>query len=110
MMVPPRRLIFWRSLRDPLLYLDFMLNSTTNLDPFGPFWCSFGLLLVPFRSLLVDLGSLLVSFLLHGAYVDSHKDAQMKTETKKHNAPKQQSAYNHQPTLNERACMFQSVL
>ena len=59
-MVPPRRLSFWRPFRDPLLYLDFMLNSATSLDPFGHFWFPFGLLLVPFGSLLVLFGSLLV--------------------------------------------------
>ena len=65
MMVSPRRLIFWRPLRDPLLHLDFMLNSATNLTPFGSFWLPFGLLLVPFGSLLVPFGSLLVQLGSH---------------------------------------------
>ena len=55
---------FSRHFRDPVFYVDFMLNLVTILVPFGALWLTLGSLLAPFGSLLVPLGSLLLTLAL----------------------------------------------
>ena len=68
-MVPPRRLIFWRPFRDPLLYLDFVefnyqFGSFWSLLVF--FWLTFGALSFTFGGLGLTVGILPFTWCLCG--------------------------------------------
>ena len=64
---PPSSATFSRHFRDPLFYVDFMLNLAhfwltfgSLWLPFASLWLTFGSLWLPFGSLLAPFGSLLV--------------------------------------------------